>query len=87
MKKLVLLLLLFSLATVYGQKPAIQLIPQPVDIQQSDGTFILTKTSTIGFDAPESRKVAEMLSQKLNHSTGFSLSPTAKSRFNTIQSE
>ncbi|MGD0756153.1 MAG: family 20 glycosylhydrolase [Bacteroidales bacterium] len=75
MKKLVLLLLFFSLATVYGQNPAIQLIPQPVEIQQSDGSFVLTKTSTIGFDSQESGKIAEMLSQKLNLSTGFLFKP------------
>ena len=75
MKKLILLLLLLSFATVYGQKPAIQIIPQPVDIQQTDGAFILTGTSTVGFDAPEGGKVAEMLSQKLNRSTVFSISP------------
>src|SRR5664279_787120 len=73
MKKLVLLLLFFSLATVYGQNPAIQLIPQPVEIQQSDGSFLLTKTATIGFDSEQSGKIAEMLSQKLNLSTGFSI--------------
>jgi len=75
MKKLIFLLLLFSLAMVYGQKPAIQLIPQPVEIQQSEGVFVLTKTSTIGFDSQESRKIAEMLSQKLNRATGFSFKP------------
>src|SRR5664279_1568516 len=73
MKKLVLLLLFFSLATVYGQNPAIQLIPQPVEIQQSDGSFLLTKTATIGFDNQQSSKIAGMLSQKLNLSTGFSI--------------
>jgi hexosaminidase len=73
MKKLVLLLLFFSLATVYGQNPAIQLIPQPVEIQQSDGSFLLTKTATIGFDNQQSSKIAVMLSQKLNLSTGFSI--------------
>jgi len=73
MKKLILLLLFFSLATVYGQNPAIQLIPQPVEIQQSDGSFLLTKTATIGFDSEQSGKIAEMLSKKLNLSTGFSI--------------
>lgn len=73
MKKLVLFLLLISFAAVYGQIPAIELIPQPVEIQKSDGTFILTKTSTIGFDNQDSRKIAEMLAQKLNLSTGFSI--------------
>ena len=75
MKKLVLFLFLFSLATVYAQKPAIQLIPQPVSLQPAEGTFILTRTSTIGFDGQESRKIAEMLSQKLNLSTGFAFTP------------
>lgn len=75
MKKLVLFLLLFSLATVYAQKPAIQLIPQPVTLQPAEGAFILTRTSTIGFDGQESRKIAEMLSQKLNLSTGFAFTP------------
>ena len=75
MKKLVLFLLLFSLARVYGQNSGIQLIPQPVQVQQSDGTFLLTKTSTIGFDGQDSRKIAEMLSQKLNLSTGFAFTP------------
>ena len=75
MKKLFLFLLFCSLTAVYGQKPALQLIPQPVEIQQSDGNYSLTKASTIGFDNPENRKIAEMLSQKLNVPTGFSIKP------------
>jgi hexosaminidase len=75
MKKLVLLLLLFSLVTVYGQKPSIQIIPQPVEVQPSDGSFTLTKNSTIGYDSQDCRKIAEMLSVRLNHSTGFSIKP------------
>ena len=75
MKKLFYFLLFCSLTGVYGQKPALQLIPQPVEIQQSDGNYSLTKASTIGFDNPESRKIAEMLSQKLNVPTGFSIKP------------
>jgi len=83
MKKLALLLLLFSFATAFGQKPAIQVIPQPVDVKQSDGVFILQNTSTIGFDGMESKRIAEMLAQKLNLSTGFSFAPVEKS--GTIQ--
>ena len=75
MKKLVLLLLLFSLVTVYGQKPSIQIIPQPVEVQPSDGSFTLTKTSTIGYDNQDCRKIAEMLSVRLNRSAGFSIKP------------
>ena len=44
MKKLVLFLLFCSLTAVYGQKSALQLIPQPVEIQQSDGNYSLTKS-------------------------------------------
>jgi hexosaminidase len=75
MKKLVLLWLLFSVATLHGQKPAIRIIPQPVELQQSEGVFLLTNTSTIGFDSQESRKTAEMLAQRLNLSTGFLFTP------------
>jgi hexosaminidase len=75
MKKLVFLWLLFSFAAVNGQKTAIRLIPQPVEFQQSDGMFLLTNTSTIGFDSQESRKTAEILAQKLNLSTGYLFSP------------
>ena len=75
MKKLFLLLLFFSFVTVYGQNPANELIPQPAELQLSEGSFLLTNTSTIGFDSQESRIVAEMFSQKLNLSTGFSIKP------------
>ena len=84
MKKLVLLLLLFSLVTVYGQKPSIQIIPQPVEVQPSDGSFTLTKTSTIAYDNQDCRKIAEMLSVRLNHSTGFSIKPN-EDKTGTIQ--
>ena len=58
MKKMVLLLFFISYATVYGQKPALQIIPQPIEIQQSDGSFVLTKTSTIGYNSQECLKIA-----------------------------
>jgi hexosaminidase len=73
MKKLVLLFLLSSLTVVYAQNPALQLIPQPVELQQAVGNYVFTNASTIGFDDPESRNIAEMLSKKLNVPTGFSI--------------
>ncbi|MCK9411099.1 MAG: family 20 glycosylhydrolase [Prolixibacteraceae bacterium] len=75
MNKLILLLLFCSVATVYGQDPAIQLIPQPVEVKVSNGSFLLTKTSTIGYDVQESKKIAEMFSHKLIVPTGFSIMP------------
>ena len=73
MNKLIFLCLLLAIIKVYGQNNTINLIPQPVDIQQSSGNFRLTGSSAIGFDASEGRKVAEMLAQKLNMATGFSI--------------
>ena len=73
MKKLILFVLLFALTRVYGQDAAIQLIPQPVEIQQSPGSYLLTNVSSIGFNNQDGRKIAEMLAQKLNDPTGFSI--------------
>ena len=79
MKKLALLLLLFTFISVSGQKPPVQIIPQPVDVRQSDGVFILQSTSTIGFDSQESKRIAEMLAQKLSQPTGYSFNLLEKS--------
>jgi len=49
------------------------LIPQPVEIQQSAGSYVFTNASAIGYDSQESRKTAEMFAQKLNVPTGFSI--------------
>ncbi len=72
MKKLILFALFFALTRVYGQDSAIHVIPQPVEIQQSTGEYTLTSVSTIGFNNQDSRKIADMLVQKLNNPTGFS---------------
>jgi len=73
MKHLLLFVLFFALTKVYGQDPAIHLIPQPVEIQQSAGSFMFTKTTTIGFNSKDSRKAAEMFADKLNIAAGISL--------------
>ena len=72
MKTALLIIFFFILINIYGQDPAIHLIPQPVEIQQSGGSYQMTKSSTIGFDKQEGRKVAEMFAQKINVPTGFS---------------
>lgn len=84
MKKALLLLLMFSLSKVFAQNPTISIIPQPVDIQVSPGNFELTNTSTLSFDSEAGRHVAETLSDKLNHSTGFSFKP-AQNKTGSIQ--
>jgi len=75
MKKLLLFFLLFSVGRIYAQNPVLNLIPQPVDIQQSGGQYELLRTSTISFDAPEALKIAGLFSQKLNLPTGFTIKP------------
>ena len=75
MKKLFLFVLLFSVGRIYAQNPVLNLIPQPVDIQQSGGQYELLRTSTISYDAPEALKIADMFSQKLNIATGFIIKP------------
>jgi hexosaminidase len=70
-KKLFLFSLLVSLSKVYGQDAAINLIPQPAEIQKSGGSFQLTGSSTISFNNPECRSIADLLAKKLNAPTGF----------------
>ncbi len=66
-------MLFFTLTRVYGQNPSLNLIPQPVKIQQSGDSFLLTESSTVSFDNLAGRNTAGMLVQKLNASTGFSV--------------
>jgi hexosaminidase len=71
MKKLLLFLLILSFATANAQNNPIQLIPQPVEMVQSGGSYALTKSSGITYDKAEAKPVAEMLAQRLNTPTGF----------------
>ena len=73
MNKLFSFFLFWVVAVAQAQNTPIQLIPQPAELQQLSGTFTLTKATTIGFDRPEGRAVAEMLVQKLNVPTGLAL--------------
>lgn len=73
MKKLFLFLSFLIPTMVQAQNNVINLIPQPVDIQPTTGVYVLTNATTISYDKPESRVVADMLTQRLNAPTGFSL--------------
>jgi hexosaminidase len=59
----------------YGQ--AIQIIPQPVEMLPGKGAFALTKTTTIAYNHPDAKAVADMLAQKLSAPTGFALKAMA----------
>jgi hexosaminidase len=71
MKTLLFLLLWVTAPLVGAQENSIQLIPQPVEVQQLSGFYELTKDVTVGFDTPESRPIAEMLAQRIRIPTGF----------------
>jgi hexosaminidase len=71
MKKVLFFMLLLAITRVYGQNSTIHLIPQPVEIKQSNGSFLLTKGTTIGYNKADAQKTAEMLVQKLNLATGM----------------
>jgi hexosaminidase len=78
MKMLLIIASFCALTRVYGQNPAINIIPQPVEIQQSGGSYQFTNTSSVGFDNQKSRKTAEMFAQKVNIPTGFSIKALQK---------
>lgn len=73
MKHILIVVLLLAMTATYGQNNKINLIPMPADVQQTGGSFRLTPSSTISFDSPDSRKVAEMLAQKIKTATGYTV--------------
>lgn len=77
MKNILFLLLIIPFANLIAQKSSVNLIPQPVDVKVSSGTYTLTKSSSITYNKAEVRKTAEMLAQKLNVATGFGFKPQA----------
>ena len=73
MRTLFATLLILSFSEVYGQKPVLDLIPQPVDVQQTSGTFRLTAATTISYSQPEAARIADMFAQKIMPATGYSI--------------
>jgi hexosaminidase len=75
MKKLTyLLLVLATTSSLLAQNATLNLIPQPVEIQQATGVYTLTKSTTIGYNKAEAKTTAEMLTRHLSTPTGFALS-------------
>lgn len=72
-KKLFLFALLMVFAKTKAQETPINLIPQPVEIQKTGGSFQLTASSKISFNNPDCRNTAELLARKLNKTSGFSI--------------
>jgi hexosaminidase len=65
--------LILAFTNLYGQESSFNLIPQPAEIQNTGSSFLLTSSSTISCNAPEGLSIAEMLRQKLNTPTGYSI--------------
>ena len=67
-------ILFFVLCSIGAQaQSSINLIPQPVSLQPQNGVFVLSKATTIHYNQAEAKAAADMLSQRLNGSTGFGL--------------
>ncbi|MFA6400601.1 MAG: family 20 glycosylhydrolase [Salinivirgaceae bacterium] len=75
MKSHLLFLSLLAITLVNAQNNPIQLIPQPVEIKQSEGYYGLTNKTTISYSHTEVGIVADLLAQKLKTPTGFSIKP------------
>ncbi|MBR9999553.1 MAG: family 20 glycosylhydrolase [Cyclobacteriaceae bacterium] len=71
MKNLIFLLLMMTISMASGQNATIHVIPQPVSLQQLNGYYVLTGQTTIGYNRPEARNVAEMLASRIMIPTGF----------------
>lgn len=68
------MMFLLSALGMSAQQNKVSLIPQPVELQVMNGSWTLTGSTSVGYNKPEGRKVAEMLVQQLNQPTGFKIS-------------
>jgi hexosaminidase len=72
MRNLLLLLLMLTTLGVSAQN-TVKLIPQPVEMKQTGGFFMLNKGASIVFNKAEGQFAAANLAERLNRSTGFNL--------------
>lgn len=84
MKKTLFIVLLLASFSGKSQKSSLNIIPQPVEIEQTAGLFTLTKSTIVSYNNASARSVADMLVQKLNTPTGFLLK-TQEGRGGAIQ--
>ncbi len=84
MKKVFIIPFMFVIFTASGQSGEVSIIPQPAQIQQGIGSFKLKAGTTISYDNPSGKEVAEMLAVKLIQATGLTIK-TAGGRKGKIQ--
>jgi hexosaminidase len=73
MKKHLIIPFLFIILTACGKTGEVSIIPQPADIQKGIGSFRIKGGTTITYDNPQVKDVAEMLAMKINRATGFAI--------------
>jgi len=61
------------------------IIPQPVEMKETGGTFILTSNAKIFYSDEVARHPAEMLAQYLRPATGFALPVKKKNRSDSVK--
>ncbi len=66
-------MLCFTFLNLNAQNTPLNLIPQPVEVIQSSGTFSLTKNTTIAYNKAEAKSTIELFLEKINTPTGFML--------------
>ncbi len=69
------MLVLAGLVTAANAQAPIHLIPQPVSVQAKQGTYQLTRSTSIGYNQVAGKPTADLLARQLNAPTGFSISP------------
>ncbi len=73
MKNVFLLIIFLNVGIMSGQQSKVNIIPQPVNMQVTNGSFVITPATVINYDKPEAQEVATMLAQKLSVSSGVKL--------------
>lgn len=51
----------------------VQIIPQPIEVQQTRGAFLLTQESVIQVKDREAKTIADFFAQKMKQSTGYNI--------------
>lgn len=74
MKRIIIILSFFFYANIYAQKDQNPLMPLPFEIEYLNGSYTISKSTTISVTDIKSRKIGEMLISKIAASTGYHLS-------------
>jgi len=71
MKRHIFFILFCLCTTLFAQN--LSLIPQPVKVEEKQGSFELSNSTVISYNDSKAKSAAEMLAQKINIPTGYSL--------------